>query len=131
MGCPVGGGWRGEGDVNFDVALDVKESDLSPGGLVMIVDDVAKGGREGGPTDTELNVHAALRPFARYHTDSEHAALVTGLAAESDLRMAISELTELHRAGIRTFTEAEAYHTAKFSPWENDRKKGGRVPEER
>ena len=64
-------------------------------------------------TDTELNVHAALRPFARYHTDSEHAALVTGLAAESDLRMAISELTELHRAGIRTFTEAEAYHTAK------------------
>ena len=49
MGCPVGGGWRGEGDVNFDVALDVKESDLSPGGLVMIVDDVAKGGREGGP----------------------------------------------------------------------------------
>ncbi|KAK9861341.1 hypothetical protein WJX84_008443 [Apatococcus fuscideae] len=61
--------------------------------------------RKQAPSERQL--HAKLRPLARYQEPEDHARLVDGMVVEHHLRSRISELKALREAGVRTFAEAE------------------------
>mmetsp|Transcript_30341 Transcript_30341/g.76460 ORF Transcript_30341/g.76460 Transcript_30341/m.76460 type:complete len:612 (-) Transcript_30341:102-1937(-) len=61
----------------------------------------------------EVMLHSQLRVFARYHSASEHARMVEGLALEHSLRTRIAELKECRRAGVRKLGDADVFEQDK------------------
>ncbi|KAK9839318.1 hypothetical protein WJX81_007715 [Elliptochloris bilobata] len=76
----------------------------------------AQQGRERRRGAAEREVHARLRPLARYQAQDAHKAWVGGVLLEGRLRARIQELKEMRRAGVRTLVEAAEYERRQPHP---------------